>query len=299
MKRSKAMTKVNGSDYRKKGKQVANHCKLKKNSTLREDEPGQYRPVQSLNSSVELLPLQHIMEQEHVHESALHYDRAVSDSWSVSSIMGEFVAGFETLAQLPPSVAIFGSARAKPEDAAYMAAVETARLLAQAGFGIITGGGPGIMEAGNRGAQEGGATSIGCAIELHTQEQPNSYLDIALGFRYFLVRKTMFIKHASAFVVFPGGFGTLDELFEVLTLIQTRKVSRFPVILYDTQYWSGLMNWIRETMLTSGKIGPEDARLLFLSDDPQEICNIVIEASQEHAHTTNARVCRTCEAILP
>jgi uncharacterized protein (TIGR00730 family) len=298
------MTKANSNEHRKKGKQAIGRCKLRKNGTLTEDEPRLSRPVQSLNSPMELLPLQHIMEQEHIHEGALHYDCAVSDPWCVSSITSEFVAGFETLAQLPPSVAIFGSARAKPEDAAYIAAVEIARLLAQAGFGIITGGGPGIMEAGNKGAREGGATSIGCTIELHTQEQPNSYLDIALGFRYFLVRKTMFIKYARAFVVFPGGFGTLDELFEVLTLIQTRKVSHFPIILYDTQYWRGLMNWIRETMLTSGKIGPEDAGLLLLSDDPQEICNIVIEASQEHyrqehAHPANARVCRTCEAILP
>jgi uncharacterized protein (TIGR00730 family) len=143
------------------------------------------------------------------------------------------------------------------------------------------------MEAGNRGAQEGGTTSIGCTIELHVQEPPNHYLDIALGFRYFLVRKTMFIKHAKAFVVFPGGFGTLDELFEIVALIQTKKVHSCPIILYDSQYWKGLMNWIREALLASDKILPQDAGLLLLSDDPQEMCTIVIEAYQErcaHEH---------------
>ena len=169
----------------------------------------------------------------------------------------------------------------KPEDPAYAAAVETARLLAKAGFGIITGGGPGIMEAANKGAQEGGNISIGCNIELPFEQKPNPYLDISLDFRYFFVRKTMFVKYAEAFVIFPGGFGTMDELFEALTLIQTKKVNHFPVILYDSRYWGGLIAWIRDCMLTSEKIFPEDAGLLRLSDDPQEICKIVIEAYQE------------------
>jgi uncharacterized protein (TIGR00730 family) len=216
-------------------------------------------------------------------------DYAANDPWSVTLITSEFVAGFETLSRLPPSVAIFGSSRAKPEDAAYQAAVETARLLAQAGFGIITGGGPGIMEAGNRGAQEGGTTSIGCTIELHVQEPPNHYLDIALGFRYFLVRKTMFIKHAKAFVVFPGGFGTLDELFEIVALIQTKKVRACPIILYDRQYWNGLMKWIRESLLASDKILPHDAGLLLLSDDPQEICRLVLKAAHERGTLEQAQ----------
>ncbi len=138
-----------------------------------------------------------------------------------------------------------------------------------------------MMEAANKGAQEGRTPSIGCTIELHAHEEPNSYLDISLGFRYFLVRKTMFIKHAKAFVVFPGGFGTLDELFEVVTLIQNKKVSPLPIILYDSTYWRGLLSWLRETMLASGKIGPQDADLLFLSDDPQEICQLILAAFQE------------------
>jgi uncharacterized protein (TIGR00730 family) len=221
-------------------------------------------------------------------------DFTVTDPWHVSWIMRELVEGFDTLAHLPPSVAILGSSRAKPGDAAYLAAVETARLLAQAGFGIITGGGPGIMEAANKGAQEGGNTSVGCTIELPLEERPNPYLDISIGFRYFFVRKTMFIKYAEAFVIFPGGFGTMDELFEALVLIQTRKLRHFPLILYDSQYWAGLITWIREMMLTSDKIQPEDAGLLLLSDDPQEMCSIVMAAHQanyrqEYAHAMNHR----------
>lgn len=226
---------------------------------------------------------QHIDAQGSTLERTLQFDYAANDPWSVALITDELVAGFSTLSCIPPSVAIFGSSRAKPEDSAYQAAVETARLLAKAGFGIITGGGPGIMEAGNRGAQEGGTTSIGCTIELHVQEPPNHYLDIALGFRYFLVRKTMFITHASAFVVFPGGFGTLDELFEIVALMQTKKVPACPIILYDSQYWNGLMKWIRESLLASSKILPHDADLLRLSDDPQEICRLVLEAAHERA----------------
>jgi len=221
-------------------------------------------------------------------------DFTVTDPWQVSWIMRELVEGFDKLAHLPPSVVILGSSRAKPGDAAYLAAVETARLLAQAGLGIITGGGPGIMEAANKGAQEGGNTSVGCNIELPLEERPNAYLDISLGFRYFFVRKTMFIKYAEAFVIFPGGFGTMDELFEALVLIQTRKLRHFPIILYDSRYWAGLINWIREMMLTSDKIQPADAGLLLLSDDPQEMCSIVIAAHQanyrqEHAHAMNHR----------
>ena len=211
---------------------------------------------------------------------SISFDIAVADPWHIPWITRELVAGFETLAHLPPSVAILGSSRAKPEDAAYLAAMETARLLAQAGFGIITGGGPGIMEAANKGARAGGNISVGCNIELPLEERPNPYLDISLGFRYFFVRKTMFIRYAQAFLVFPGGFGTMDELFEALVLIQTRKMHPVPIILYDAAYWGGLLNWIRETMLASDKIGPEDAGLLFLCDDPQEMCRVVLGALQ-------------------
>jgi len=222
-----------------------------------------------------------VKEDEHALERSMQFDFTNTDPWRVFRIMSEFVEGFDTLSHIPPAVAVFGSARVKPEDPAYAAAVETARLLAKAGFGIITGGGPGIMEAANKGAQEGGNISIGCNIELPFEQKPNPYLDISLDFRYFFVRKTMFVKYAEAFVIFPGGFGTMDELFEALTLIQTRKVNHFPVILYDSRYWGGLIAWIRDCMLASEKIIPEDAGLLRLSDDPQEICKIVIEAYQE------------------
>jgi uncharacterized protein (TIGR00730 family) len=221
-----------------------------------------------------------------------------TDPWQVAWIMRELAEGFDTLAHLPPSVAILGSARAKPGDAAYLAAVETACLLAKAGFGIITGGGPGIMEAANKGARAGGNASIGCNIELPLEERPNPYLDISLGFRYFFVRKTMFIKHAEAFVVFPGGFGTMDELFEALVLIQNRKVRHFPVILYGSTYWAGLMSWIREAMLATDKIQQEDAGLLLLSDDPQEMCRIVIDAYQANDRQVDVHAINHREHLL-
>ena len=209
------------------------------------------------------------------------FDFTHSDPWRVLRIMGEFVEGFDTLAHICPAVTFFGSARAHPNDPMYQAARESARQLAQAGFSIITGGGPGIMEAANCGAVEGGGRSIGCNIELPHEQDVNAYVQISINFRYFFVRKTMFVKYAEAFVIFPGGFGTMDELFEALTLIQTKKVSNFPVILYDSNYWKGLIDWIRDTMLTTGKVHPEDVNLLLLSDDPQEICKIVIDAYEK------------------
>jgi len=251
------------------------------NGQVTEDERLLHRPTQPLVRPTEQMSKEQVKEEEHALERALHFDFTNTDPWRVFRIMSEFVEGFDTLSHIPPSVAIFGSARVKPEDPAYAAAVETARLFAKAGFGIITGGGPGIMEAANKGAQEGENISIGCNIELPFEQKPNPYLDISLDFRYFFVRKTMFVKYAEAFIIFPGGFGTMDELFEALTLIQTKKVSHFPVILYDSKYWGGLINWIQDVMLASEKIFPEDAGLLCISDDPQEICKIVMEAYQE------------------
>lgn len=253
----------------------------KERRTITEDERLLHRPTRQLVSPTGPVPQELVKEDEHSLERALHFDFTLTDPWRVFRIMSEFVEGFDELSHIPPSVAIFGSARMKPEDELYKAAVETARLLAKSGFGIITGGGPGIMEAGNKGAQEGENCSIGCNIELPFEQGPNPYLDISLDFRYFFVRKTMFIKYAEAFIIFPGGFGTMDELFEALTLIQTKKVSHFPVILYDSKYWKGLIDWIRDTMLATEKIHPEDAGLLLLSDDPQEICKIVIDAYEE------------------
>jgi uncharacterized protein (TIGR00730 family) len=232
----------------------------------------------------EPLPHEQTTRDDHAFERAMNFDFTVTDPWRVLRIMSEFVNGFDALAHIPASVTIFGSARTEEDDPSYKAAVETARLLARAGFGIITGGGPGIMEAGNKGAQEGGNLSIGCNIELPFEQFSNPYLDVSLDFHYFFVRKTMFIKYSSAFIIFPGGFGTMDELFEALTLIQTHKVSHFPVILYDSKYWGGLVQWMRETMLPAGNISPQDLDLLYISDDPEEICKLVNAAYHSGYH---------------
>ncbi|HEX5692483.1 MAG TPA: TIGR00730 family Rossman fold protein [Roseiflexaceae bacterium] len=201
-----------------------------------------------------------------------------TDPWRVLRITGEFIEGFDALAEIGDNgVTIFGSARVRPGDAMYAAAEETARLLGEAGFAIITGGGPGIMEAGNRGARAAGAQSIGLNIELPFEQGTNPYVDIAVEFRYFFVRKTMFVKYAQAFVIFPGGFGTMDELFESLTLIQTGKVQNFPVILFGSAYWSGLIDWLRSTMLPEGKIAQADLDLLVVSDSPAEVRDMIVE----------------------
>src|SRR5919205_3548040 len=173
------------------------------------------------------------------------FDFTHTDPWRVLRIMGEFVAGFDNLAHITRAVSFFGSARVGPDDPMYQAARETARLMAEAGYAVITGGGPGIMEAANRGAREANGLSIGCNIELPREQGINPYVDLAVNFRYFFCRKTMFVKYSEGFVLFPGGFGTLDEMFEALTLIQTRKILRFPVILFNAAYWKGLVDWIR------------------------------------------------------
>jgi uncharacterized protein (TIGR00730 family) len=201
-----------------------------------------------------------------------------SDSWRVLRIMGEFVWGFDNLADVSDGVTIFGSARTQPSDPYYAKAVETAGLLAQAGIPVITGGGPGIMEAANRGAMEGGGMSIGCNIELPFEQGSNPYLTRSLNFKFFFVRKMMFLKYATAFIVFPGGYGTLDELFEALTLIQTGKVKHFPVILFGRDYWSGLVEWLTDTVAAERKINPSDLHLFRVTDDPAEATAIVIEA---------------------
>jgi len=198
-----------------------------------------------------------------------------TDPWRVLRIMGEFVEGFDTLAHVGPAVAVFGSARTTSDDPMYELARETARALARSGFGIITGGGPGLMEAANRGATEGGGESIGCNIELPFEQGTNHYVQVPINFRYFFVRKTMFVKYSEAFVIFPGGFGTLDELFEALTLIQTGKVSNFPVILFGSAYWQGMLDWIRTTMMAEGKVSPADLSLLMVTDSPQEVCDTI------------------------
>ena len=200
-----------------------------------------------------------------------------SDSWRVFRIMGEFVGGFDELASVTRGVSIFGSARVPEDNPAYKAAYETARLLGEAGFEIITGGGPGVMEAANKGAHQAGAVSIGCNIELPMEQLPNIYQNRSLTFKYFFVRKTMFIKYSNAYVIFAGGFGTMDELFEALTLIQTRKIRNFPVVLFGSQYWRGLLSWVTSTMLNEKMISPEDLGLLHLTDSPRDAVDFIIK----------------------
>jgi uncharacterized protein (TIGR00730 family) len=203
-----------------------------------------------------------------------------TDPWRIFKIMGEFVEGFDALARVTRGVSVFGSARIKPASPYYEAAVETGRLLAAAGFSVITGGGPGIMEAANKGAYEAGGVSIGCNIELPFEQGANPYLTTSITFNYFFVRKVMFVKYAVAFVIFPGGFGTMDELFEALTLIQTKKIRNFPVILFGSAYWQRLLEWVGETMLPEGIIAQGDLKLLFMTDSPEEVVRTII-SSQE------------------
>jgi len=204
--------------------------------------------------------------------------------------MGEFVEGFETLASLGPAVTIFGSARVKPGSEYYKLAERTAALLAEQGFAVITGGGPGVMEAANKGAREAGGRSVGCNIELPFEQGMNAYVEMSVNFRYFFVRKTMFVKYPEAFVIFPGGFGTMDELFEALTLIQTGKIRNFPVVLFGKEYWSGLLGWLRDVMLAEGKIAVNDVDLLVVTDSPEEAVRVVTasDAAPEPAISTPA-----------
>ncbi len=198
------------------------------------------------------------------------------ESWRVFRIMGEFVEGFDELSRLGPSVTIFGSARTKEDNPYYRQCVETARILGESGFSIITGGGPGMMQAANKGAQKAGVCSVGLNIELPFEQDVNHFADLKIHFRYFFVRKTMFVKYAQGFVIFHGGFGTLDELFESLTLIQTRKIKNFPVVLFGSEYWGGLLDWLRNTMEPAGNISPGDLDLLYVTDSPQDAAEHVV-----------------------
>ena len=204
-----------------------------------------------------------------------------TDTWRVLRIMGEFVDGFDELAELGRAVTLFGSARVGREDPTYAAAVEVGRLLGEAGFAVVTGGGPGLMEAGNRGAREAGAPSVGLAIELPFEQAVNRYVDVEVEFRYFFVRKVMLVKYSQAFVIFPGGFGTMDELFEALTLIQTGKVRNFPVVLFGSDYWGGLLDWLRSTMAAEGKISDADLGLLAVTDSPAEVRDLILACAKE------------------
>ncbi|MEV8513964.1 TIGR00730 family Rossman fold protein [Dactylosporangium sp. NPDC051484] len=212
-------------------------------------------------------------------DSHLRHEWKTKDAWRALRILSEFVEGFDTLADVPPAVSVFGSARSKPESPEWRMGEDLGGALARAGYAVITGGGPGVMEAANKGVAEAGGLSIGLGIELPFEQGLNEWVDIGIDFRYFFARKTMFVKYAQAFVVLPGGFGTLDELFEAVTLVQTRKVTRFPVVLMGIEYWSGLVDWIRGTMLPDGKIGPEDLDLLFLTDDVDAAVQHIKEAA--------------------
>ncbi len=216
-------------------------------------------------------------------------DRHDSDVWSIFKIMGEFVEGYDKLFKIGPCVSIFGSARVKEGDTTYEQARVTARKITKQGFGIITGGGPGVMEAANKGAQEGEGKSVGLGISLPFEQGVNDFVDpdYVINFNYFFARKVMFVKYAQGFIVFPGGFGTLDEFFEAMTLIQTHKITRFPVVLIGTDYWNGLIEWMKETMIKNGTISPEDVNLFHLTDDHEEAVEIICDFYQKHALSPN------------
>ena len=227
-------------------------------------------------------PLTETEDEKLLGSSPSRVDFTRTDPWRVLRIMSELIEGFDTLAGVDKGVSIFGSARTGPDDPQYQAAEETARLLAEAGFAIITGAGPGTMEAANKGAREGNGRSIGCNIELPFEQGSNPYVDTVIEFRYFFIRKLMFVKYSSAFIIFPGGFGTLDEAFEALTLIQTGKIYEFPVILFGRHYWAGLLRWLKSRALVEQKISPGDLDLILITDDPREAANAVISAHTAH-----------------
>ena len=203
-----------------------------------------------------------------------------TDPWRALRILSEFVEGFDALAGLGPAITVFGSARVPPGSPGYETARQIGRLLAKEGYAVITGGGPGVMEAANRGCQEAGGMSVGCNIELPHEQEINPYVDLGVEFRYFFARKTMFVKYADGFVILPGGFGTMDELFESVTLIQTGKIRHFPVVLVGTEFYGGLLGWIRERLVAEGMIAPEDLDLISVTDDPAEVVRIVKEGSR-------------------
>jgi uncharacterized protein (TIGR00730 family) len=207
----------------------------------------------------------------------------INDSWAIFKIMAEFVTGYERMGLIGPCISVFGSARTKTNHDYYLKAVETSRLLVESGYGVITGGGPGIMEAGNKGAAEGKGTSVGLNIALPFEQSSNAYVNHPVDFDYFFVRKVMFVKYTQGFITFPGGFGTLDELFEALTLIQTKKIDRKPIVLFGKSYWEGLVDWIKNVMLdVEGNISPEDMNLIKMTDDPKEAVKFINEFYESH-----------------
>ena len=210
-------------------------------------------------------------------ESGADHEWQHADPWRVLRIQGEFVAGFDALSKLPKAVTVFGSARTTPDDANYQLGVEVGRKLAEHSYAVITGGGPGIMEAANRGAHEAGGLSVGLGIELPHEQGLNEYVDLGLNFRYFFARKTMFLKYSQAFICLPGGMGTMDEFFEVMCMVQTGKVTNYPIVLMGTEYWTGLLEWMDKTLAAGGFINESDRELFLLTDDPDEAVSHIIK----------------------
>jgi hypothetical protein len=206
---------------------------------------------------------------------AVHDDFTSEDTWRIFRIMSEFVDGFEVLSQVGKAVSIFGSSRSRPQDKYYKLTEEVAYLLARGGFAVITGGGPGIMEAANKGARRAKGHSIGLNIQIPSEQKPNPYIDTLLDFHYFFVRKVMFVKYAKAFVIMPGGYGTLDEFFEAVNLIQTRRIKRFPVVLFGGKYWEGMLSWLKREVLRQGNISPADLDIFKLADTPRQAAEII------------------------
>jgi len=230
------------------------------------------------------------MKRNGIEEQYVIDDFTSKDTWRIFRIISEFVEGFETLAHIPPAVALFGSSRSLPGSVAYERAQAIAATLGKNGYSVITGGGPGVMEAANKGATEAGATSVGLNIELPLEQKPNIYANKLLNFRYFFVRKVMFVKYSIAFVILPGGFGTLDELFEAITLIQTRKIKPFPVILVGRDYWKGLLDWVGESLLREKMIAAEDLDILKTADTPEEVLHWVQDSrvrNEKHSATSS------------
>jgi uncharacterized protein (TIGR00730 family) len=253
------------------------------------NESGQGRPDESQRGPVVLRRqqrIEHSTTDQRLLDSRGHTDWVHTDPWRVLRIQAEFVEGFGMLAELPRAVTVFGSARTPVDHPEYALGRELGAALARDNFAVITGGGPGTMEAVNRGCQEAGGLSVGLGIELPFEQGLNDWVDLGINFRYFFTRKTMFVKYSQAFVCLPGGFGTLDELFEALTLVQTKKVTKFPVVLLGTEYWGGLYEWIERTVLGHGKIGEKDVRLLYLTDEVDDAVKVVHEAYRawEEAH---------------
>src|SRR6266513_475719 len=233
-----------------------------------------------------------LLERSAIEELSHH-----ADPWRVLRILSEFVEGFDALNDVGPAVTVFGSARTERDDPYYAAGRSLGAALARKGFAVITGGGPGIMEAVNRGCHEAGGLSVGCNIELPSEQELNAYVDLGVEFRYFFVRKNMFVKYARGFVIFPGGLGTLDELFESLTLIQTGKIEHFPVVLFGTAYWKGLFDWIRARPLAEGKVAAEDLELFTLTDDVDEACAAILARYREREEKEAASQEATAQAV--